>query len=109
MPMPPACWVRTFSAAAFRCDFYSHYGAGAYICGEETALLNSLMGELGQPWSKPPFPAIEGLYHKPTVVNNVETLANVPPVIVNGADWYTAMGTDQEPRPQDRLPQRARQ
>jgi NADH-quinone oxidoreductase subunit F len=83
----------------FSCDMAGHYGAGAYICGEETALLNSLMGERGQPWSKPPFPAIEGLYHKPTVVNNTETLANVPPIIVNGADWYTSMGTEQSTGP----------
>jgi len=67
----------------FSCDFHIHFGAGAYICGEETALIKSLEGELGQPWSKPPFPAIEGLYSKPTVVNNTETLANVPPIIVN--------------------------
>lgn len=76
------------------CEFYGHYGAGAYICGEETALINSLAGDLGQPWSKPPFPAVEGLYRKPTVVNNTETLANVPPIIVNGADWYASMGTE---------------
>ncbi len=85
--------------SGFDVEFYTHYGAGAYICGEETALLNSLMGHLGQPWSKPPFPAQEGLYHKPTVVNNVETLANVPPVIVNGPAWYTAMGTPNSPGP----------
>jgi NADH-quinone oxidoreductase subunit F len=78
----------------FSCDFYCHYGAGAYICGEETALINSLMGDLGQPWSKPPFPAVEGLYHKPTVVNNTETLANVPAIMIKGADWYTSMGTE---------------
>ena len=83
--------------SGFDCDFYNHFGAGAYICGEETALLNSLMGDLGQPWSKPPFPAVEGLYGKPTVVNNTETLANVPPIIVNGADWYKQMGTPQSP------------
>ena len=79
----------------FDCDFYCHYGAGAYICGEETALINSLQGELGQPWSKPPFPAVEGLYSKPTVVNNTETLANVPLILVNGSDWYKEMGTEQ--------------
>jgi len=79
----------------FSCDFYCHYGAGAYICGEETALINSLQGELGQPWSKPPFPAVEGLYKKPTVVNNTETLANVPLILVNGSDWYKGMGTAQ--------------
>lgn len=81
----------------FSCDFYNHYGAGAYICGEETALLESLHGNLGQPWSKPPFPAQAGLYQAPTVVNNVETLANVPPVIINGADWYKTMGTEKSP------------
>jgi NADH-quinone oxidoreductase subunit F len=78
----------------FDCDFYCHYGAGAYICGEETALINSLGGDLGQPWSKPPFPAVEGLYAKPTVVNNTETMANIPPVIINGPDWYKSMGTE---------------
>lgn len=77
----------------YSCDMYPHYGAGAYICGEETALLESLHGNLGQPWSKPPFPAIEGLYRKPTVVNNTETLANVPLILQNGAEWYKSMGT----------------
>ncbi|MCP5101601.1 MAG: NADH-quinone oxidoreductase subunit F, partial [Chloroflexi bacterium] len=70
-----------------------------YICGEETALIESLMGNRGQPWSKPPFPAVEGLYRKPTVVNNTETLANVPPILVKGADWYRTMGTEQSPGP----------
>ena len=83
--------------SGFNCEFINHFGAGAYICGEETALLNSLMGELGQPWSKPPFPAVEGLYEKPTVVNNTETLANVPPILVNGAAWYKGMGTEKSP------------
>jgi NADH-quinone oxidoreductase subunit F len=83
----------------FSCDFLSHYGAGAYICGEETALLESLEGKLGQPRIRPPFPAQAGLYSKPTVVNNVETLANVPPVIVNGADWYLTIGTEKSPGP----------
>ena len=83
----------------FSCDFYTHYGAGAYICGEETALLESLEGKLGQPRIRPPFPAQAGLYGKPTVVNNVETLANVPPVIINGADWYLGIGTEKSPGP----------
>ncbi|MGH2537086.1 MAG: NADH-quinone oxidoreductase subunit NuoF [Candidatus Promineifilaceae bacterium] len=83
----------------FNCEFYAHFGAGAYICGEETALLESLEGKLGQPRVRPPFPAVEGLYAKPTVVNNVETLANVPPVIVNGADWYLGIGTAESPGP----------
>ncbi len=78
-------------------DFYTHYGAGAYICGEETALIESLAGNLGQPWSKPPFPAVEGLYRRPTVVNNTETLANVPLILVNGPDWFKSMGTEDSP------------
>ena len=83
----------------FSCDFHCHYGGGAYICGEETALIKSLEGERGQPWSKPPFPAVEGLYSKPTVVNNTETMANVPPILVNGAEWYTSMGTEKSTGP----------
>jgi NADH-quinone oxidoreductase subunit F len=73
---------------------YTHLGAGAYICGEETALLESLEGKRGQPRLRPPFPPSFGLYGKPTVVNNVETLANVPLIITKGADWYKSLGTD---------------
>ncbi|MFN3742095.1 MAG: NADH-quinone oxidoreductase subunit NuoF [Anaerolineales bacterium] len=76
---------------------YTHLGAGAYICGEETALLESLEGKRGQPRIRPPFPPSFGLYGKPTVVNNVETLANVPPIIQNGAEWYRSMGTADAP------------
>lgn len=83
----------------FSCDFYVHYGAGAYICGEESALLESLEGKLGQPRLRPPFPAQKGLYQAPTVVNNVETLCNVPPVVVYGADWYLSMGPADSPGP----------
>ncbi len=75
----------------------THLGAGAYICGEETALLESIEGKMGQPRLRPPFPAVEGLYAKPTLINNVETLANVPPIIQNGADWYREFGTEQSP------------
>jgi NADH-quinone oxidoreductase subunit F len=71
-----------------------HAGAGAYICGEETGLLESLEGYRGQPRLKPPFPAIEGLYASPTVVNNVETIASVPSIIAHGADWFAGMGTE---------------
>lgn len=78
----------------FSCEIYLHLGAGAYICGEETALLSSLEGYMGQPRSKPPFPAVAGLYAKPTVINNVETLANVPPIIRHGSDWYRQFGTE---------------
>ncbi len=72
---------------------YTHLGAGAYICGEETALLESMEGQRGQPRLRPPFPPSYGLYGKPTVVNNVETLTNVPPIITQGADWYKSLGT----------------
>jgi NADH-quinone oxidoreductase subunit F len=80
-------------------EMYVHLGAGAYICGEETALLESLEGKLGQPRLRPPFPAAQGLYAKPTVVNNVETLTNLPPIITNGADWYRSIGTERSPGP----------
>jgi NADH-quinone oxidoreductase subunit F len=72
---------------------HTHLGAGAYICGEETALLESLEGKRGQPRVRPPFPPSFGLYGKPTVVNNVETLSNVPLIMTNGSDWYKSMGT----------------
>ena len=73
---------------------YTHLGAGAYICGEETALLESMEGKRGQPRLRPPFPPSYGLYGKPTVVNNVETLTNVPLIVANGADWYKSLGTE---------------
>ncbi len=78
-------------------DLHLHLGAGAYICGEETALLNSLEGYRGQPRSRPPFPAVEGLYAKPTVINNVETMANVPGIIRHGVEWYRQFGTEKSP------------
>ncbi len=70
------------------------YGAGAFVCGEETALIHSIEGERGEPTYKPPFPAEAGLWNKPTVVNNVETLANIPAIINRGADWYKSIGTE---------------
>ena len=73
---------------------YTHLGAGAYICGEETALLESIEGKRGQPRLRPPFPPSYGLYGKPTVINNVETLTNVPLIIIKGADWYKSLGTE---------------
>jgi NADH-quinone oxidoreductase subunit F len=73
---------------------HTHLGAGAYICGEETALLESLEGKLGQPRLRPPFPPSVGLFGKPTVVNNVETLSNVPMIIAQGASWYRSFGTE---------------
>jgi NADH-quinone oxidoreductase subunit F len=75
-------------------DLVVHAGAGAYICGEETAMLDSLEGLRGQPRLKPPFPAVAGLYASPTVVNNVETIASVPSIVLNGVDWFTGMGTE---------------
>lgn len=75
-------------------DITVHAGAGAYICGEETALLDSLEGRRGQPRLKPPFPAAEGLYARPTVINNVETISSIPGIVRNGADWFRAMGTE---------------
>ena len=72
---------------------YTHLGAGAYICGEETALLESLEGKRGQPRVRPPFPPAVGLFGKPTVINNVETFTNVPMILANGADWYKGIGT----------------
>jgi len=78
-------------------NIFTHLGAGAYICGEETALLESLEGKLGLPRLRPPFPPTFGLYGKPTVVNNVETLANLPPIIEHGAAWYRSFGTEKSP------------
>ncbi len=75
-------------------DVVVHTGAGAYICGEETALLDSLEGYRGWPRLKPPFPAVAGLYASPTVVNNVESIASVPSIVANGAEWFTSMGTE---------------
>ena len=81
----------------FGCPLVVHRGAGAYICGEETALLDSLEGKRGNPRLKPPFPANQGLYQGPTLVNNVETLCNVPHIVVHGADWFRKFGTERSP------------
>jgi NADH-quinone oxidoreductase subunit F len=78
-------------------DVVLHRGAGAYICGEETALLNSLEGLRGQPRLRPPFPAVEGLYACPTVINNVETLMSVPDIVLRGPEWFREMGTERSP------------
>lgn len=79
------------------CEVVVHGGAGAYICGEETALLDSLEGRRGQPRLKPPFPAVKGLYGQPTVVNNVETLSNLPYIVLEGGAAYAALGTEASP------------
>jgi len=85
------------SGSGFSVRVTVHSGAGAYICGEETALLNSLEGLRGQPRLKPPFPATHGLYSLPTVVNNVETITNVPWIVNNGVDWFRQFGTGKSP------------
>jgi NADH-quinone oxidoreductase subunit F len=77
----------------FNLDVYVHRGAGAYICGEETALIESLEGKRGEPRIRPPFPAVKGLYQCPTAVNNVETLCNIPHIILRGPEWYASLGT----------------
>ena len=82
------------AGSAWNCSIVLHRGAGAYICGEETALLESLEGKRGQPRSKPPFPAIAGLYNAPTLINNVETIATVPAVIERGGAWYATTGVE---------------
>jgi NADH-quinone oxidoreductase subunit F len=84
---------RTATGEPWKVECYLHRGAGAYICGEETALLEALEGKRGWPRIKPPFPAIKGLFGRPTIINNVETLAHVPSIIENGADWFTQQGT----------------
>lgn len=78
--------------SGFDCDFYVHRGAGAYICGEETGLIESLEGKRGWPRIKPPFPAVKGAFGEPTVVNNVETLANLPHIMERGVDWWMGLG-----------------
>ncbi len=80
--------------SGFDIEITVHRGAGAYICGEETALLNSLEGKRGEPRLKPPFPAVEGLYGLPTVVNNVETLAYLVPILERGAEWFASVGSE---------------
>jgi len=80
--------------SGFDFDLYSHLGGGAYICGEETALLESIEGKKGQPRFKPPFPAMFGLYGKPTIINNTETLASVPQIITSGGEWFKNLGVE---------------
>ncbi len=85
--------------SGFDCDVFVHRGAGAYEAGEETALLESLEGKRAQPRNKPPFPAVVGLYGKPTAVNNVETLCNVPLIVRKGAEWYASVGPEKNGGP----------
>lgn len=85
---------RNILGTDYHLEVILHRGAGAYICGEETALLESIEGRRGHPRLKPPFPAVVGLYQCPTVINNVETLANIPHIISNGAEWFAGIGSD---------------
>lgn len=78
----------------FDFDLEIRLGAGAFVCGEETALMTSIEGKRGEPRPRPPFPAVKGLFGKPTILNNVETYANVPQIILNGADWFASLGTE---------------
>ena len=78
----------------FDFDIELRLGAGAFVCGEETALMTSIEGNRGEPRPRPPFPALKGLFQKPTILNNVETLANIPQIILNGAQWFASMGTE---------------
>ncbi len=83
--------------ANFNFHIHLHSGAGAYVCGEETALIESIEGKRGEPRPRPPYPVTRGLWNKPTLVNNVETLANIPAIIRNGAEWYRSFGTPSSP------------
>jgi NADH-quinone oxidoreductase subunit F len=85
---------RDIHGSGYDLDVIVHAGAGAYICGEETALLDSLEGRRGQPRLRPPFPAVAGLYASPTVINNVESIASVPSIVRNGPSWFSSMGTE---------------
>ena len=93
----------------YKLECYVVRGAGAYICGEETGLLESLEGKRGWPRNKPPFPAIAGAFARPTVINNVETLCCVPPIIERGPEWFKTMGTKSSPGPQALWHERPRQ
>src|SRR5260370_3389414 len=90
---------KNIQGSGFDCDIYLHRGAGAYEAGEETALLESLEGKRAQPRNKPPFPAVVGVYGKPTAVNNVETLCNVPSIVSKGAEWYAGLGPENDGGP----------
>ena len=90
--MPRGCWARTSGVRASTVDIYCAVGAGAYICGEETALLESLEGKQGKPRFKPPFPAAFGLYGKPTTINNTQSYASTPTILRKGAAWFAGLG-----------------
>ena len=93
-PVNTACWAKNIFGTGFNFDIKIRLGAGAFVCGEETALMRSIEGKRGEPTPRPPFPAVKGLFAKPTMLNNVETYANVAQIILNGADWFASMGTE---------------
>ena len=88
---------RDILGSGFAFDIQLFIGAGAYVCGEETALLDSLEGKTGEPRVKPPYPGVAGLWGKPTLVNNVETLSNLPAIMEHGPEWFKSMGTEKFP------------
>ncbi len=92
-----ATWAEDILGSGFSLDVYLHRGAAAYICGEETGLIESLEGKRAWPRIKPPFPAVEGVFRKPTVVNNVETVACVKHIIDRGVDWFRSIGVPPDP------------
>ena len=100
---------KNIMGSGFDVEIWTHRGAGAYICGEETGLLESLEGKRAYPRNRPPFPAIQGAFMSPTVVNNVETLSNIPHIINRGADWYKSIGPEKSPGPETVLPLGSRQ
>ena len=88
---------KNIQGSGFDLEVYTHIGAGAYICGEETSLLNSIEGVRPYPRNKPPFPAVEGLFGCPTIINNVETIANIPHIVKRGAAWHAGLGNKEDP------------
>ena len=88
---------KNIQGSGFDLEVHTHIGAGAYICGEETSLLNSIEGVRPYPRNKPPFPAVEGLFGCPTIINNVETIANIPHILKRGAAWHAALGHKEDP------------
>ena len=93
-PENTACWGDNVLGTGFKFDLDIRLGAGAFVCGEETALMTSIEGNRGEPRLKPPFPAVEGLFGKPTILNNVETLSNIPQIITKGPEWFSEIGTE---------------
>ena len=87
-------WARKFLAQTSHFDIEVRLGAGAFVCGEETALIASIEGKRGYPHPRPPYPSVKGLWDKPTCINNVETLANIPEIISKGAEWFAGIGRD---------------